>query len=107
MEVSRDARRAYIVLSISCKDRKKLFFDTLCTLADLDYDVYHASVDLESDVAHQEYYIRTRFGDSSWNVQKAARLKYMLEASIQRRHPHGVKVHIQVSSTDVCILGMK
>eukprot|EP00983_Pelagomonas_calceolata_P091895 1157601-Pelagomonas_calceolata.AAC.8 len=68
----------------------------MCTLADLDYDVYHASVDIEGDWVEQQYYVRTRFGDCAWNVHKAARLRYMLEASIQRRHPKGIKVHIQV-----------
>lgn len=41
------------------QDRKKLFFDTVCTLADLDWDIYHASVDIDGDWAEQHYYIRT------------------------------------------------
>ena len=46
-----------------------------CAQADLEYDVYHASVDVEGDRVEQQYYIRTRFGDSHWNGQKAGRLK--------------------------------
>lgn len=31
----------YWLVTIKCKDRNKLFFDTVCTLSDLNYDVYH------------------------------------------------------------------
>ena len=34
----------------------------VCTLADLDYDVFHASIDNRSGVAEQEYFIRPRLG---------------------------------------------
>lgn len=36
---------SYWCVSIRCRDRTKLFFDTVCTLADLDYDVYHGAID--------------------------------------------------------------
>lgn len=37
----------YWLVTIRCKDRQKLFFDTVCTLADLNYDIYHATIDSE------------------------------------------------------------
>lgn len=85
----------YWLVTIKCKDRNKLFFDTVCTLADLKYDVYHGAIDSEGEMATQVYYIRPRFGDFYWEEQKAAKLKYLLEAAIQRRFPKGLKVHVQ------------
>jgi hypothetical protein len=35
----------YWIVRVRCKDRPKLFFDTVCTLADLNYDVYHGAID--------------------------------------------------------------
>lgn len=48
----------YWLVAIQCKDRSKLLFDTVCTLADLEYDVFHATIDSQHGVAIQEYYIR-------------------------------------------------
>lgn len=54
--------RNYWLVNIECKDRNKLLFDTVCTLADLDYDVFHATIDSVNGRAVQEYYIRSRLG---------------------------------------------
>ena len=54
MDITYNARSGYWVVDISCKDRQKLLFDTVCTLADMGYDVYHATVDGEDGHAHQE-----------------------------------------------------
>ena len=32
------------IVSIECRDRTKLLFDTVCTLADLNYDIFHATI---------------------------------------------------------------
>lgn len=84
----------YWLVTIKCKDRSKLLFDTVCTLSDLDYDVYHGTIDLENNTAFQEYYIRPRMGGVGWDAKKAERLRGMLESSIQRRFPKGLKVHV-------------
>lgn len=34
----------YWLVTIRCKDRNKLFFDTVCTLSDLNYDMYHGEM---------------------------------------------------------------
>ena len=52
----------YWLVTVKCKDRTKLLFDTVCTLADMDYDVFHATIDSTEGVASQEYYIRPRLG---------------------------------------------
>ncbi|GMH35882.1 hypothetical protein BSKO_03750 [Bryopsis sp. KO-2023] len=88
-------RLNYWRVTILCKDRPKLFFDTLCTLSDMNYDVYHASVcDAKIKRAFQDFYVRPRFGDVAFNKEKAAKLEFMLHASINRRFPGGLKVHV-------------
>eukprot|EP00803_Ostreobium_quekettii_P006556 evm.model.scf_1561.5 EVM.evm.TU.scf_1561.5 scf_1561:27803-29956(-) len=92
-------RLSYWRVSIHCSDRPKLFFDTLCTLADLDYDVYHASATTTESTAFQDFYIRPRFGDIKYHQGRADHLKYMLESSIQRRFPRGQKVFVHTADT--------
>ena len=60
--ISDATRRGYWLVAITCKDRNKLLFDTVCTLADMSYDVYHATVDSSKGIATQEYYIKPRHG---------------------------------------------
>ena len=91
-------------------DRNKLLFDTVCTLSDMDFDIYHATIDCEKEkdhgdkekeysgyTANQEFYVRPRLGVSEWDEEKAKRLKAMLTAAIMRRFPKGLKVHVQSS----------
>ena len=54
VSVTYNKRCDYWVVDIQCKDRQKLLFDTVCTLADMGYDVYHATIDGEHANAHQE-----------------------------------------------------
>ena len=41
------AERRYTVVILRCRDRPKLLFDTLCALTDLQYVVFHGTVDAE------------------------------------------------------------
>ena len=59
MRITTDARRGYWLVAITCKDRNKLLFDTVCTLADMQYDVFHATIDSQGGVAMQEYWIKS------------------------------------------------
>ena len=43
----------YSVVTIQCKDRPKLLFDTVCTLTDMQYVVFHASINAEGPEAYQ------------------------------------------------------
>lgn len=43
----------YSVVTIRCKDRPKLLFDTVCTLTDLQYVVFHANIDAKDSQAYQ------------------------------------------------------
>ncbi|RZS01793.1 hypothetical protein BHM03_00031717, partial [Ensete ventricosum] len=46
----------YSVVTIRCKDRPKLLFDTVCTLTDMQYVVFHGNVDAEGPEAYQYHY---------------------------------------------------
>ena len=43
----------YSIVTITSKDRPKLLFDTVCTLTDMEYVVFHANIDAEGPEAHQ------------------------------------------------------
>lgn len=45
--------KEYTVVYVSCKDRPKLLFDTVCTLTDMQYVVYHGTVISEGPKAYQ------------------------------------------------------
>lgn len=43
----------YSIVTIQSKDRPKLVFDIVCTLTDMDYVVFHASINAEAPEAYQ------------------------------------------------------
>lgn len=47
--------KEYTVVNIRCKDRPKLLFDTVCTLTDMQYVVFHATIITEGPEACQVY----------------------------------------------------
>ncbi|RWW58611.1 hypothetical protein BHE74_00034500 [Ensete ventricosum] len=47
------ADRDYTVVTVRSKDRPKLLFDTLCALTDMQYSVYHGTVDAGDSEAYQ------------------------------------------------------
>lgn len=46
------AERSYSVVNVYCRDRTKLLFDVVCTLTDMEYSVFHATINTSSDQAH-------------------------------------------------------
>lgn len=45
--------KGYTAVNLRCADRPKLLFDTVCTLTDMQYMVYHATVIAEGPEAYQ------------------------------------------------------
>ena len=43
----------YLVVNILCKDRTNLLFDTVCTLIDMDYVVFHGTINATKPKAYQ------------------------------------------------------
>lgn len=45
--------KEYSIVSIWSKDRRRLMFDTVCTLTDMEYVIFHASIDSDNGFAFQ------------------------------------------------------
>ncbi|KAL9667521.1 hypothetical protein QQ045_001882 [Rhodiola kirilowii] len=88
------ADRNYSVVTIRCKDRPKLLFDTVFTLTDMDYVVFHANIDAEGPEAYQEYYIRHIDGNPVSSEAERQRVVQCLEAAIERRVSEGLKFEL-------------
>uniref|UniRef100_A0A0C9S849 TSA: Wollemia nobilis Ref_Wollemi_Transcript_5859_2201 transcribed RNA sequence n=1 Tax=Wollemia nobilis TaxID=56998 RepID=A0A0C9S849_9CONI len=87
----------YSVVSIWCKDRPKLLFDTICTLTDMDYVVFHGTVKAEAPQAYQEYYIRHTDGFPVNSEAERQRVIQCLEAAIERRASEGMGLQLCTS----------
>jgi len=87
-------QKDYSVVTMRCKDRPKLLFDTVCTLTDMQYVVYHGSVDTEGPQAYQEYYIRHIDGSPVNSEAERKRIIQCLEAAIERRVSEGLKLEL-------------
>lgn len=99
-------RLGYWLVKIQCKDRRKLLFDTVCTLTDLDFDVYHGSVECKAQLAVLELYVRPRFQHLECIKDRMAEVQYFLEAAIMRRFPDGLKVHVHPFDNPGCLAGL-
>eukprot|EP00252_Welwitschia_mirabilis_P004918 TRINITY_DN1526_c0_g1_i2.p1 TRINITY_DN1526_c0_g1~~TRINITY_DN1526_c0_g1_i2.p1 ORF type:complete len:236 (+),score=45.09 TRINITY_DN1526_c0_g1_i2:445-1152(+) len=86
--------RDYSVVNIRCKDRSKLLFDTVCTLTDMDYVVFHGTIDATGPEAFQEYYIRHTDGVPVTSEAERQRVIQCLEAAIERRVSDGVRLEL-------------
>ncbi|XP_056857493.1 ACT domain-containing protein ACR4 isoform X2 [Raphanus sativus] len=112
----------YSVVTVRCKDRPKLLFDTVCTLTDMQYVVFHGSVDTEGTEAFQvkkshhtrtrkfplkinflislfscalqEYYVRHIDGSPVKSEAEKQRIIQCLEAAIKRRVSEGLKLEL-------------
>ncbi|KAG2580258.1 ACT domain-containing protein ACR4-like [Panicum virgatum] len=94
VEVEDCAERGYTLVNVRCRDRPKLLFDTVCTLTDMQYVVFHGTVIAEGSEAYQEYYIR-HLGDSAGSSgEDRDRLCRALEAAIERRYTEGLRLEL-------------
>lgn len=86
--------KRYSMVSVRCRDRPKLLFDTVCTLTDMQYVVFHASADSQDTEAYQEYYIRHTDGRMLNSEAERQRLIHCLEAAIERRVSEGMRLEL-------------
>ncbi|CAH9096584.1 unnamed protein product [Cuscuta epithymum] len=84
----------YSVVTVHCKDRPKLLFDIICTLTDMQYVVFHGSVDTSRAEAHHEYCIRHVDGSPVKSEAERQRIIQCLEAAILRRVSEGLKLEL-------------
>ncbi|XP_078445966.1 ACT domain-containing protein ACR8-like [Wolffia australiana] len=86
--------RGYSIVNVQCRDRPKLFFDILCNLTDMDYVVFHATVDTVGDQAFQEYYIRQTDGNPIGSEAGRQRLIQCLKSGVERRSRRGARLEL-------------
>lgn len=53
VSIDRCKEKGYTVVNVECLDRPKLMFDTVCTLTDMQYVVFHANITSHGPFAHQ------------------------------------------------------
>ncbi|KAK7384696.1 hypothetical protein VNO78_30397 [Psophocarpus tetragonolobus] len=87
-------QKAYSIVSIECKDRRRLMFDTVCTLTDMQYVIFHASISSHAGCAFQEYFIRHVDGYALDTASEKERVVKCLEAAIERRVCEGVRLEL-------------
>ncbi|KAJ8646063.1 hypothetical protein MRB53_007811 [Persea americana] len=84
----------YTVVTMKSKDRPKLLFDTVCTLTDMQYVVFHGTVETGKMEAYQEYYIRHIDGLPVSSEAERERVTQCLEAAIERRASEGLELEL-------------
>ncbi|KAK4393493.1 ACT domain-containing protein ACR1 [Sesamum angolense] len=84
----------YSIVTIRSRDRPKLLFDTVCTLTDLQYVVYHAAISSRGSTAFQEYYVRHKEGGILSSEGERHRVTQCLIAATERRVSHGLRLDI-------------
>lgn len=89
--------KGYSVVNIECRDRPKLLFDTVCTLTDMQYVVFHATIDSDGQSACQEYYIRHVDGCTLNSEAERRRVIQCLRAAIERRVSEGLRLELCTS----------
>lgn len=88
------AEKGYSVVSVRCNDRPKLLFDTVCTLTDMKYVVFHAAINSEGACASQEYFIRHMDGCPLKSDAEREHVIKCLEAAIERRSGGGLRLEL-------------
>ncbi|XP_059661673.1 ACT domain-containing protein ACR8 [Cornus florida] len=86
--------RGYSVVNIQCRDRTKLLFDVVCTLTDMQYIVFHATINTAGNQAYMEFFIRHTDGTPISSEAEKQRVILCLEAAIERRASDGVRLEL-------------
>lgn len=94
IEIEHCQDKGYSVVNIRCRDRSKLMFDIVCTLTDMQYVVFHATISSDGPFATQEYYIRHLDGCTLDTAGEKERVMKCLEAAIHRRVSDGVSLEV-------------
>ncbi|KAK6162648.1 hypothetical protein DH2020_002489 [Rehmannia glutinosa] len=86
--------KGYTVVNVSCPDRPKLIFDTVCTITNMKYVIFHGTIVAEGPQAEQEYYIRHMDGRPINLEAERQRVIHCLESAIKRRSSEGIRLEL-------------
>ncbi|XP_042032897.1 ACT domain-containing protein ACR3-like isoform X2 [Salvia splendens] len=92
--IERCEEKDYSVVTVKCKDRPKLMFDIVCTLTDMQYVVFHATISSDGPYASQEYFIRQMDGCTLQTEGEKEKAIKCLEAAIRRRTSEGISLEL-------------
>ncbi|KAJ6821932.1 putative ACT domain-containing protein ACR8 [Iris pallida] len=96
--------RGYSVVNVSCRNRPKLLFDVLCTLTDMEYAVFHGTVDTDDaaagGTARLEFYVRHSDGTPIGSEAERQRVILCLRAAVERRSYGGVTLELTAAAGD-------
>ncbi|XP_020595519.1 ACT domain-containing protein ACR2-like isoform X2 [Phalaenopsis equestris] len=92
--IDRCTEKGYLIANIECIDRPKLMFDTVCTLTDMNYIIFHASITSDDHFAFQEYYIRHEDGYIEDTDEERQVVSKCLEAAVNRRECEGLRLEL-------------
>ncbi|KAJ0778863.1 putative [Protein-PII] uridylyltransferase [Helianthus annuus] len=87
--------KGYSVVNIQCKDRPKLLFDVVFTLSDMQYTVFHATIDTTENGAYLEFFIRHTDGTAISSEAEKQRVTLCLKSAIERRTSKGVRLELR------------
>ncbi|KZV42065.1 hypothetical protein F511_18411 [Dorcoceras hygrometricum] len=93
--ISDCTEKDYTVIIMRSKDRPKLLFDTICTLTDMQYVVFHGVVHTGRTEAYQEYYIRHVDGVPISSEAERERVRQCLQAAIERRCSEALELELR------------
>lgn len=77
VKIERCDQKRYSIVNIECKDRPRLMFDTVCTLTDMQYVIFHASISSDRGYAFQVCMISlslSRYYCASNNISSCKKL---------------------------------
>lgn len=86
--------KGYSVVHIKCRDRSKLLFDVVCTLTDMQYVVYHGTINTEDGMAFMELFIKHEDGNPINSEAEKQRVVLCIRAAIERRASEGVRLEL-------------
>nr|XP_043629558.1 ACT domain-containing protein ACR8-like [Erigeron canadensis] len=86
--------KGYSVLNIQSKDRPKLLFDVVCSLTDMHYVIFHATINTTEEGAHLEFFIKHMDGTPINSEAEKERVVLCLSAAIERRATEGVRLEL-------------
>ncbi|GFP85482.1 act domain-containing protein acr8 [Phtheirospermum japonicum] len=91
-------KRDYSVVNVHCKDRTNLLYDVVCTLTDMEYVVFHATIDTSTDRASFEFFIKHMDGSPISSEGEKQRVILCLRVAIERRASQGVRLELCTSN---------
>ncbi|KAL2516817.1 ACT domain-containing protein ACR8 [Abeliophyllum distichum] len=86
--------KGYSAVHVQCKDRTKLLFDVVCALTDMQYVVFHATVNTSRHRASLEFFIRHTDGTPITSEAEKQHVILCLRAAIERRASQGVRLEL-------------